>query len=541
MVLAKFWGRLTKGLDLSEAEAKLRDLLEALRDSPGRGQAARTARDKAVTNAREALMTQKEVATFWVDGLNEVLKTAPAGYAYSETRSALAEASREALAEVSLDNLDQLRAIVREAIAEARKHADALERLRDTLSRRDQRDVGGFVDKAIEAIESLENSSNILARLDEAEEALLRLDGKFDALRELRNEAAAFGRFKAAASTACTALGIATAWRGYVATKYKAGYDREIEEAARLHDELEGFKATGGSGSAWDEELRRREDAYKVAYAKTPTGKRLAAFEAQLRMTAAERDLLPDEVCDEARALAEEAIKICGDFIIVNGLRVYVGIAKRTRWRDEALAAVMRDSALIRNANGGPISEEQVEVVAAGHTSCKVVASFAEKLAHHGVANCRDHTPRDYLFSQCGPGALTHTVGDSTLYIAAVKMRPDDKQRPSPYRRGRVFKLSPAFEAGLRARTSSKRMPDKRARGDLDERMMKDSRQRAVYHAYTRGPWSVHRWSPTPTSPFENEQRWLWPSADDARAWTQKKIDEKTSERGGYVIEDDDE
>ena len=40
---------------------------------------------------------------------------------------------------------------------------------------------------------------------------------------------------------------------------------------------------------------------------------------------------------------------------------------------------------------------------------------------------------------------------------------------------------------------------------------------------------------------IENEQRWLWPSADDARAWTQKKIDQKTGEGGGCDIEDDDE
>ena len=201
----------------------------------------------------------------------------------------------------------------------------------------------------------------------------------------------------------------------------------------------------------------------------------------------------------------------------------------------------MRDRALIRNADGGPISKEQVQVVAVGHTSDKVVAKFAERLVHHGVANCQDHTPRDYLFSQCGGGALTHTVGDSTLYVAAVEMLEGDIQLPSPFPLGRAFDLSPAFEAELRARTSSKRMPDKRACGDLDARMMKDSRQRAVYHAYTRGPWSVHRWSPTPTSPFVDEQRWLWLSADDARAWTQKKIDQKTSERGGYAIVDDDE
>ena len=477
--------------------------------------------------------------------MNEVLKTAPAGYAYRETRSALVEASREALAEVSLDNLHQLRAIKRAAIAKASDHVDALEPLLKDFGRLSPADrcaLGGFIDEATQVLELLEERHNFLCRVEVVfSEALSSLDDERNALSAPRGKDAAFDRFCEAASTACTALGIATALRYFAARERRAEYDREIEEAARLHDEWQGFKATDGSGSAWDDELRRREDAYKVAYAKTPTGRRIAALEAQLRMTAAERDLLPDEVCDEARALAEEGIKICSDFIIVNGLPVYAGIAKKSHWRAEALAAVMRDSALIRNADGGPISEEQVEVVAAGHTSCKVVASFAEKLVHHGVANCRDHTPRDYLFSQCGPGALTHTVGDSTLYIAAVKMRPGDKQRPSSYNRGRVFKLSPAFEAGLRARTSSKQMPARRARCDLDARMMKDSRQRAVYHAYTRGPWSVHRWSPTPTSPFENEQRWLWPSADDARAWTQKKIDQKTSERGGYVIEDDDE
>ena len=84
-------------------------------------------------------------------------------------------------------------------------------------------------------------------------------------------------------------------------------------------------------------------------------------------------------------------------------------------------------------------------------------------------------------------------------------------------------------------------MPDERARGDLDEHMIKGSKQRAVYHAYTRGAWSVHWWKKSPRSPYEYEQRWLWPSAEAARAWTQKKIDQKTSERGGYAIGDDDE
>ena len=86
-------------------------------------------------------------------------------------------------------------------------------------------------------------------------------------------------------------------------------------------------------------------------------------------------------------------------------------------------------------------------------------------------------------------------------------------------------------------------MPDERADDglDLDARMTKASKQRPVYHAYTRGPWSVHWWKKSPRSPFENELRWLWPSAEAARKWTQDKIDQKTTERGGYAIEADDE
>ena len=45
----------------------------------------------------------------------------------------------------------------------------------------------------------------------------------------------------------------------------------------------------------------------------------------------------------------------------------------------------------------------------------------------------------------------------------------------------------------------------------------------------------------SPRSPYANELRWLWPSAEAARKWTQDKIDQKTTERGGYAIEDDDE
>jgi len=163
-------------------------------------------------------------------------------------------------------------------------------------------------------------------------------------------------------------------------------------------------------------------------------------------------------------------------------------------------------------------------------------------LLQHEWANDKGNTPVDYAYQMCGPGSQTHTVGGSEVYVFGVELAAGDQQSPSRYPLGRALAFTAAFEAemaGAMAPPSS--MPDERVRGDLDVRMIKGSKQRAVYHAYTRGPWSVHWWKKSPWSPYENELRWLWPSADAARAWTQKKIDQKTGEGGGYAIEDDDE
>ena len=208
----------------------------------------------------------------------------------------------------------------------------------------------------------------------------------------------------------------------------------------------------------------------------------------------------------------------------------------------EVRAVIKRDGFPIKNDQGRPISIKQCRVVSLGVVDDRVTALLTEKLLQHEWANDEDNTPVDYLYERCGTGSLTHTVGGSEVYVMGIELAEGDTQRPSRFPLGRALAFTAAFEAEIAgAMAPPDSMPDERARGDLDARMIKNTGRGAVYHAYTRGPWSVHWWKKSPRSPYENELRWLWPSAEAARKWTQDKIDQKTTERGGYAIEADDE
>ena len=221
---------------------------------------------------------------------------------------------------------------------------------------------------------------------------------------------------------------------------------------------------------------------------------------------------------------------------------VYIGVTKEGNLDKEARLVIKRDDFPIKNVRGRPISFTQCRVVSLGVVDDRVTALLTEKSLQHEWANEEDNTPVDYAYQMCGTGSLTHTMGGSEVYIIGVTLAEGDQQSPSRYPRGRVLAFTPAFEAKIAAATAPPgSMPDERVDGDLDTRMIKASPKRPVYHAYTRGPWSVHRWTKSRRSPFEQEQRWLWPSAKDARKWTQDKIDQKTGERGGYAFENDDE
>ena len=45
---------------------------------------------------------------------------------------------------------------------------------------------------------------------------------------------------------------------------------------------------------------------------------------------------------------------------------------------------------------------------------------------------------------------------------------------------------------------------------------------------FTRGPWCVRQWKPTPSSPKEFETTRLWPSPPVARAEAEKVVAKKT-------------
>ena len=49
-----------------------------------------------------------------------------------------------------------------------------------------------------------------------------------------------------------------------------------------------------------------------------------------------------------------------------------------------------------------------------------------------------------------------------------------------------------------------------------------------VYHVFTRGPWCVRQWKPTPSSAFEFETKRLWPSPAVARAEAEEVVAKRT-------------
>ena len=70
-------------------------------------------------------------------------------------------------------------------------------------------------------------------------------------------------------------------------------------------------------------------------------------------------------------------------------------------------------------------------------------------------------------------------------------------------------------------------MPTKKKRGDADVYLKKVDGN-GVYHVFTRGPWCVRRWKPTPSSAFEFETTRLWPSPEVARAEAEEVFTKKT-------------
>ena len=136
--------------------------------------------------------------------------------------------------------------------------------------------------------------------------------------------------------------------RYFAARERRALYDRENEEEARLRHELKGLEATGGSGSAWDEELRRREDAYKAAYDKTPEGRRVAKLEAQVLADAGTLQLLTRDIISDAQVLTDDGLGVCAQMKQKRKV-VYVGVTKEGNVDAEVRAVIKRDGFPIKN------------------------------------------------------------------------------------------------------------------------------------------------------------------------------------------------
>ena len=213
--------------------------------------AARTARDAALTKAREALMTNDEIATKCLPALMPAqarLDTTSAVDAYNQVK--------DGLTEMPFDMSQKLAYVLsRAVIAKAREHVDALEALLEDfgrLSPADRCTLGGVVDEATEVLELLEERHNFLCKVEVVEEALSSLDAaqRVGEPRRCARRSVGSKRLRGGGHRPR----IATAFRYHGHDNRRYDRERRGGEAPRR---ARGLQATDGSGSAYDEKKER--------------------------------------------------------------------------------------------------------------------------------------------------------------------------------------------------------------------------------------------------------------------------------------------
>ncbi len=526
-VVAAFRG--LRRLDTSEQEEAVRAMLDVLKTTSGTGSVDICA--QAVADAREAVSPLRIGSTF-IKYVDETLGQQISSRDWERT-------FEDVLAQQPKD-IDRISA--------GRRSLTATAALRDSV---DALSLTGLP----KATRAQKNSMETL--INTFEEACSKLEGHYTAISDGKREAmvkkvreahdavrwpkykslqAPFRSFKAAAKKARVALEVAYALRK-CRLNMERKYNEEIEREAELCKQaLDALKRRPRRSQKYTRELEAAQKAYDDAWSKTGRGRRAKFFEALLRAEAGTREVLPDEVYDEGREMADEC-NAHNDGEIEEGWVVYVGVAGSRNVKAEIAAALKRDSFTVKRKDGRPLLESQIRVKK-WRTSSKVAALLAEKLSQDDTANA--HTLNDIAYHNCGSGTLAHTVGDSFLYSISVKPGPDDNHWRSKYKLGRGVRFSPKFAAELRAAMAPPgSMPD-HADGDLNVRMRHDHRVKApTYHVYTRGAWCVFTWKNDEKLRTVFEQRRLWTSATEARKFAQKKIDEKTAARhrdGPYTV-----
>ena len=530
-LVAKFRG--LGRLDTSEQEEAVRAMLDVLKTTSGTGSVAICA--QAVTDAREAMAPSRNShsgSTFikyveetlgqqissrdWERTFEDVLAQQPKDIG----RTAAGCRSRTAMAALR-DRVDALSLTGLPKATRAQKNS--MQTLINTLGDAFSKLEGNY--RAI-------SDGKLEAMVEKVREA-------YDAVRWPKFKLKAFApfrSFKASAKEARVALEVAYALRK-CRLNVERKYNEEIEREAELCKQaLDALKRRPRRSQKYTRELEAAQKAYDDAWSKTGRGQRAKFFEALLRAEAGTREVLPDEVYDEGREMADEC-NAHNDGEIEDGWIVYVGVAGSRNVKAEIAAALKRDSFTVKRKDGRPLLESQIRVKK-WRTSSKVAALLAEKLSQDDTANA--HTLYDIAYHLCGAGTLAHTAGDSFLYSISVKPGPDDNHWRSKYKLGRGVRFSPTFAAELRAATAPPdSMPD-HADGDLNVRMRHDHRAKTpTYHVYTRGAWCVFSWKKDENLRTVHEQRRLWTSATEARKFAQKKIDKKTAARhrdGPYTV-----
>ena len=530
-VVAAFRG--LRRLDASEQEEAVRAMLDVLKTTSGTGSVAICA--QAVADAREAVkplsnphrtrnalkyveetLGQQIASRDWERTFEDVVAQQPKDIERSSAgfrAGAATAALRDRVDALSLTGLSKATKVQKKS----------LETLINT--------VGGACSKLERPHSAIITDGKLEALVGEVQTA-------YDAVQwpKAKSLSGPFRSFKAAAKEARVALEVACALR-YAAREQSKKYNEGIKrEAEKCKQALDALKRQPRRSEQYTRELEAAQKKYDDAFAKTKEGHRAKFFEALLRAEAGTREVLPDEVYDEGREMADEC-NAHNDAEIEEGWVVYVGVAGSRNVKAEIAAALKRDSFTVKRKDGRPLLKSQIRVKK-WRTSSKVAALLAEKLSQDDTANA--HTLKDIAYHLCGAGTLAHTVGDSFLYSVSVKPGPDDDHVPSTYRLGRGVRFSPAFAAELRAATAPLgSMPD-HADGDLNVRMRHDNSVKTpTFHVYTRDAWCVFSWKKDEKLRTVYEQRRLWTSAAEARKFAQKKIDDKTAARhrdGPYTV-----
>ena len=274
--------------------------------------------------------------------------------------------------------------------------------------------------------------------------------------------------------------------------------------------------------------MQKAQAAYDAAFAKTDAGRhrswRAKKHAAEVLAAAATEKTPPGEILSKVAELGDEVAAYALNEIR-NGRIVYIGNSTAGSYEEEIGEVLKRRNFLIKEKGGAPVATSRLTKKVFSCETSSVLANLVERHAQIAVRNECD--AKDILYSKAGTGGIHCKNVETVVYVFSIAPEADDKRTPSPFECG-TNDLTDLRQAVIAAAVSLTPMPKKHVQGvDVDFYLKKVDGDN-VYHVFTRGPWCVRQWKPTPSSAFEFETTRLWPSPEVARAEAEEVVTKKT-------------